>query len=934
MSRLALLAVLLLMAGMFWLNAGERSLAFAKPWILDAINQPDAPYTISIADVSIHWSSVASLGKIRLKQVTFAKRDGSAFAVFPDVYATIDPIGFLPGHHLLYTVTVTQPRLNLLRNDERIFELGLEDAPERMAISKLVEFFDAERSSAADNKTLDLPFRRLVIKDAKLNFSDMISGTSIVSSDFDFQMRRRGKSYEALMALPFAVNDAPVKITAGFRPLTGSNDHVLSVQLTSIPTTLICVFADCGTRMAFDGPVSGSVGLGVGQDLALHGFHAEVFTPRASLRADEYFPETLNLGKSSVVLEGDLAAQQFSLQRAELTLEDTTVTAQATAHKATDGWFATIEAQCGMLDIRKLYKYWPLIMAPSSRDWVTAKLKSGYAAKGTLHMVLTPEEFAAENFSDAAVLAIADARDITFEYLPGFPLVEKMNGVARFTGTTVKVEGQGGNLLAGSKISNAVLWVPDLNHPNIPMEATVTVDAPAGDAATMLSLKHFTFDDAIGLDPAQIRGQAQATMKLKFHAFSKTPGADPNAINFAAVDYDIVTRLQNVAQSKLYGGYDVQSLNATLNATNASLGVQGALAVGDAGVQDFTLNQKSGEALKLTVKAHPEQQGAVASSGNDFSLEYKAGEVPKLRVRGKRIDATQSYGGAEHGLLKNFPALDVDIEIGELLLSAAMPLHNVVGTLYCTRQRCESADIRAKTALGDIKASIGMLGGMRRFLLTASDAGSFLKALDVTERMTKGSFELRGTYDDKKAPPQFNGRLFIKDFTLKNSQILGRILSIGSLTGLSNALTGDGIAFEKLAANITSQGGIVALDKGAANGTAIGITVSGKVDTNTAGLDLKGVVVPAYALNSILGKIPVIGMLAGGADEGLIAVNYSVTGTYSDAKVGVNPLSALTPGFLRGIFSIFDDKEGDGPERGPENMTPVGENQPRGVYKR
>jgi uncharacterized protein YhdP len=278
--------------------------------------------------------------------------------------------------------------------------------------------------------------------------------------------------------------------------------------------------------------------------------------------------------------------------------------------------------------------------------------------------------------------------------------------------------------------------------------------------------------------------------------------------------------------------------------------------------------------------------------------------------------------------------MKLDVDVGELLLAAAEPLRNVVGTLYCTSVRCESANINAKTSKGEVRASITNASGARRFLLSASDAGSFLKALDVTERMTKGGLELRGAYDDKKTPPQFNGRLFIKDFTLKNSQILGRILSIGSLTGLSNALTGDGIAFEKLATNITSQAGVVVLDKGAANGAAIGITVAGTVDTTSSTLDLRGVVVPAYALNSILGKIPIIGLLAGGEGEGLIAFNYSVTGTYSDAKVGVNPLSGLTPGFLRGVFSIFDEKSGDSLDKKPLSNKPVGENQPSAVQKR
>ena len=106
----------------------------------------------------------------------------------------------------------------------------------------------------------------------------------------------------------------------------------------------------------------------------------------------------------------------------------------------------------------------------------------------------------------------------------------------------------------------------------------------------------------------------------------------------------------------------------------------------------------------------------------------------------------------------------------------------------------------------------------------------------------------------------------------------------------------------------------------------MGITVGGTVDTNTTKLNLKGVVVPAYALNSFIGKIPVIGMLAGGEGEGLIAFNYSVNGTYASPDVSVNPLSGLTPGFLRGIFGVFDQPDGKASTPKPTDKPVV--NQP------
>jgi len=43
-------------------------------------------------------------------------------------------------------------------------------------------------------------------------------------------------------------------------------------------------------------------------------------------------------------------------------------------------------------------------------------------------------------------------------------------------------------------------------------------------------------------------------------------------------------------------------------------------------------------------------------------------------------------------------------------------------------------------------------------------------------------------------------------------------------------------------------------------------------------------------------------LLLGGDGQGLFAANYRVTGSAADPQVSVNPLSALTPGFLRRLF--------------------------------
>jgi hypothetical protein len=69
---------------------------------------------------------------------------------------------------------------------------------------------------------------------------------------------------------------------------------------------------------------------------------------------------------------------------------------------------------------------------------------------------------------------------------------------------------------------------------------------------------------------------------------------------------------------------------------------------------------------------------------------------------------------------------------------------------------------------------------------------------------------------------------------------------------------------------------------------------------------MQGTIVPAYFFNSLLGKIPLVGRLfspeRGG---GVFAASYTLAGPLDNPDVSVNPLTALTPGFLRGLFGIF-----------------------------
>lgn len=93
-------------------------------------------------------------------------------------------------------------------------------------------------------------------------------------------------------------------------------------------------------------------------------------------------------------------------------------------------------------------------------------------------------------------------------------------------------------------------------------------------------------------------------------------------------------------------------------------------------------------------------------------------------------------------------------------------------------------------------------------------------------------------------------------------------------------------------------------------------------------IHMNGVMVPAYALNSLLGKVPIVGnILTGGRGEGIFAVTYRVEGDLDAPQVTINPLTVLAPGILR---KMFEGPKGELPSQEAEQEPPESSpNRPR-----
>ena len=352
---------------------------------------------------------------------------------------------------------------------------------------------------------------------------------------------------------------------------------------------------------------------------------------------------------------------------------------------------------------------------------------------------------------------------------------------------------------------------------------------------------------------------------------------------------------------------------------------------------DGTLGFAAGKPSLLTM------QHVVLGSGTDLHgtlrLPQRAGDAWQVALAGASLDASsQLERGATPAPPPTSepppgPAYVADLKLDRVLLGKGRWIADVVAHAENDGRLTRRAIASARTVVsgGGAKGggapfllSIEPAGAARHLTATTTDAGALLLALDIDDKMQGGRMSIAGSYDDSRPDHPLAGRAEIDDFTIHNAPVLAKLLQAMTLYGLVDVVRGPGLSFSKLEAPFRYGGDVLTLSDARAFNASLGMTAKGSFDLARQSVDMTGTIVPAYFFNTLLGDIPLIGRLfspeRGG---GLFAATYSVRGPLDDPNVGVNPLAALTPGFLRGVFGLLPDAGGPATAPPPTPQRPA-----------
>ena len=235
-------------------------------------------------------------------------------------------------------------------------------------------------------------------------------------------------------------------------------------------------------------------------------------------------------------------------------------------------------------------------------------------------------------------------------------------------------------------------------------------------------------------------------------------------------------------------------------------------------------------------------------------------------------------------------------KIDEVFLNKEYVIEDLRGNIDLENNEITNAELVAFFSKNEkLKFTIKTNGLEKVTTLFLDQAEPIVKRFKFIKGYSGGSLDF---FSSRKGNKSFSN-LKIYNFRLKELPILTKLLTLASLQGIADILSGEGITFDEFEMNFENQNRLTTINEMYAIGPAISILMEGYVEKNEL-ISLKGSLVPATTLNNVIGNLPVLGKILVGSKtgEGVFGVSFKIKGPPGRLETSVNPIKTLTPRFI------------------------------------
>jgi hypothetical protein len=298
-------------------------------------------------------------------------------------------------------------------------------------------------------------------------------------------------------------------------------------------------------------------------------------------------------------------------------------------------------------------------------------------------------------------------------------------------------------------------------------------------------------------------------------------------------------------------------------------------------LETINLNFEDKSKLKNELKLKKDKNVYVIS-GASFNADHLITELLKSNEDNKKKFFS-----------KNF---ELKINVEKVYLDANNKIDNLKGKIILSNNEVVNLNLESDFSNNKkITFTIRDNNGEKITTLFSDEAKPLVDRYKFIKGFTEGKLDF---YSSKKNN-ESKSNLKIYDFKLKELPALTKILSLASLQGIADLLSGEGIRFSEFEMNFDNKADLMTINEIYAIGPAISILMEGYVEKDNL-VSLRGTLVPATTINKTIGSIPLIGNILVGqkVGEGVFGVSFKIKGPPKDLETTVNPIKTLTPRFI------------------------------------
>ncbi len=242
---------------------------------------------------------------------------------------------------------------------------------------------------------------------------------------------------------------------------------------------------------------------------------------------------------------------------------------------------------------------------------------------------------------------------------------------------------------------------------------------------------------------------------------------------------------------------------------------------------------------------------------------------------------------------KNFKII---FDVKKIYLDKDNIINNLTGFLFINKNEISELSLESKFSNNkNIKFTIKDNGSEKITTLYSYKAKPFVNRYKFIKGFEEGNLDF---YSIKKNGIT-NSTLKIDNFKIQEIPVLAKLLTLASLQGIADLLTGEGIRFTDFEMKFSSKDRLMTIQELYAIGPAISILMEGYIQMKKL-ISLRGTLVPATTVNRTISSIPLIGDILVGkkVGEGVFGVSFKIKGPPGNLETTVNPIKTLTPRFI------------------------------------